>query len=123
DRVQLHLDVDPPVVAHLALPVAHLLAELIENATVFSDPSTSVVVSASEIPGGIRVTIADEGLGLTPAELADANHRLANPPVGELVGSQRLGFFVVGRLAGRLDARAMLRPGTPRGTVAVVDLP
>ncbi len=123
DRVALTLEVDPPVVAHLALATAHLVAELVENATVFSDPGNLVRVSAALVPGGVRVRIADEGLGMSHAELADANARLCDPPFGEIVGTQRLGFFVVGRLAKRLDATVRLVPGDLRGTVAVVDLP
>ena len=33
--------------AHLALPTAHLLAELLENATDFSDPGSEVVVATA----------------------------------------------------------------------------
>jgi hypothetical protein len=45
-----------------ALTVAHLLAELLENATHFSNPDTRVVVSASVTGHGVDVTVTDYGL-------------------------------------------------------------
>ena len=40
---------------------------------------------------------------MTDEELEEANDRIAEPPASEGIGSQRLGFFVVGRLAQRLE--------------------
>src|SRR6185312_4136859 len=60
---------------------------------------------------------------MTYDEITDANQRIANPPVTDVVGSSRLGFFVVGRLARKLDARVTLRAARDRGTVVVIDLP
>jgi hypothetical protein len=57
---------------------------------------------------------------MTPDELAAANQRIATPVVSELVGSQRLGFYVVGALARRLDAEVMLRHAPVRGTVVTI---
>jgi len=124
-RVRVELDVDPAVVAHLALPAAHLLAELLENATAFSDPGSTVVVRSTARDGGVRLTVTDHGLGMSPQDLDAGNARLADPAAADAVGSQRLGFFVVARLAGRLGAAVRLRPAPAgaQGTVAEVDLP
>jgi anti-sigma regulatory factor (Ser/Thr protein kinase) len=123
-RVALALTTDPAVAAHLALTVAHLLAELLDNACIFSDPSTTVVVSATATPDGVRVVITDEGRGMTDDELAEAQARIEEPPSTEALGSRRLGFFVVGLLARRLDVEVALRPGAEgHGLVALVDLP
>ncbi|NAZ82953.1 hypothetical protein GTR02_14130, partial [Kineococcus sp. R8] len=103
DRIDLSLRVDPPVTGHLALTVAHLVAELLENATSFSDPGSRVVVSTSEDARGVVVEIADSGLGMDPDEIEHAQQRISGGRASEFVGAQRLGFFVVGRLAGRLD--------------------
>ncbi|WP_460434843.1 sensor histidine kinase, partial [Angustibacter speluncae] len=124
ERVDLAQHVDPPMVGHAALIAAHLLAELLENSTAFSDPGSRVLVSTEAGPLGVRVTITDEGLGMSPEELAEFNDRIQNPPVSEVVGAQRLGFYVVGRLANRLEAVVTLAPGRDeRGTVVTVDLP
>ena len=122
-RVSLSLAADPPVYAHLALPIAHLLAELLENATNFSDPGSTVVVMASATQQGVRMTVADDGLGIPAEELLEINARIDEPPTAEALSSQRLGFFVVGRLAQRLDAKVTLTSGRARGTAVLIDLP
>lgn len=123
DRVDLALQADPPMVGHVALTTAHLLAELLENATQFSNPDTRVIASTAFSSRGVRITITDLGLGMTWDEINEANQRIASPPATEVVGSQRLGFYVVGRLSRRLDAAVELKPGRAQGTVVTIDLP
>ncbi|MGL5857576.1 MAG: nitrate- and nitrite sensing domain-containing protein [Angustibacter sp.] len=123
DRVDLALQADPPLVGHIALTAAHLVAELLENATQFSNPDTRVVVATSLVPTGVQITVTDQGLGMTWDEITEANERIAHPPTTDVVGSQRLGFYVVGRLARRLDATVELQPGRNQGTVVAIVLP
>ena len=123
DRIDLSMSEDPEVSGRHALTVAHLLAELLENATHFSNPETRVVVSASVTGQGVDVTVTDYGLGMSEADVADANEKIAHPPVAEIAVSQRLGLFVVGRLATRLGATVRLRRGRAAGTVVAVSLP
>jgi len=122
-RVDLTLYADPEVTGLRALSVAHLLAELLDNATQFSDPQTRVRVSASFDGESVIVDVYDEGLGLTPEDLTDANHRLAAPPATEIAVTQRLGFNVVGRIARHLEIGVELNGRPAGGTVAVVTLP
>ncbi|MGW1212745.1 nitrate- and nitrite sensing domain-containing protein [Streptomyces sp. NPDC002499] len=114
-------EINGPAVTDLV----HLLAELMENATIFSSPQSKVRVTAAGLPDGMTmVEIHDEGIGLPPAELADLNHGLANPPTVGVSISQRMGLFVVGRLADRHGIRAQLRPSAAgTGTTALVMLP
>ncbi|MGW1199887.1 nitrate- and nitrite sensing domain-containing protein [Streptomyces sp. NPDC002536] len=105
--------------------LVHLLAELLENATTFSSPHTKVRVTATRLPDGrIMVEIHDKGIGLTPEDFADINHKLANPPTVDVAIAQRMGLFVVGRLATRHGIRVQLRPsGEQAGTTSLVMLP
>ena len=123
DRIDLSMVEDPDVSGRHALSVAHLLAELLENATHFSNPETRVVVSAAPTTAGMSVSITDYGLGMSDEELAEANENIADPPIAEIAVSQRLGLFVVGRLAKRLGASAELSRGRAAGTVVTVFLP
>src|SRR6266511_2225290 len=75
--------------------IIHLLAELLENATSFSPPGTSVRVAGQPAATGYVVEIEDRGLGMSDEELLDANQRLANPPVVDFAVSRMLGLFVV----------------------------
>ncbi|WP_239572284.1 nitrate- and nitrite sensing domain-containing protein [Streptomyces sp. G44] len=105
--------------------LVHLLAELLENATTFSSPQTKVRVTATRLPDGrVMVEIHDKGIGLTAEDFADINHKLANPPTVDAAISQRMGLFVVGRLADRHGIRVQLRPsGEQAGTTSLVMLP
>jgi signal transduction histidine kinase len=122
-RVQVSPETNPMVYAHLALPVAHLLAELLENATNFSEPGSTVVALSADTEDGVRITIVDDGLGIPPEELAEFNAVLEEPPAADTLSSQRLGLLVVSRLAQRLDARVTMTAGRSRGTSVLVDLP
>ena len=103
--------------------VIHLVAELIENATVYSPSHTTVHVRGEMVANGFVVEVEDRGLGLPPEILAEYNDRLANPPEFDLADSDRLGLFVVGRLAARHDIRVTLRPSPYGGTTAIVLIP
>nr|WP_078988769.1 nitrate- and nitrite sensing domain-containing protein [Streptomyces sp. WM6372] len=103
--------------------VTHLVAELLENATVFSPPHTAVQVHGERVANGFTLEIHDRGLGMNPEALLDANLRLAETPEFELSDTDRLGLFVVSRLAQRHDVKVVLQPSPYGGTTAVVFLP
>jgi signal transduction histidine kinase len=103
--------------------VIHLLAELIENATAFSPPPTEVVVRGEMVANGFAVEIVDRGIGLSSSELEELNERLVRPPEFDLADSDRLGLFVVARLAVRHGIRVTLQPSAYGGTTAVVLIP
>ncbi|NTW41155.1 MAG: sensor histidine kinase, partial [Cellulomonadaceae bacterium] len=124
ERVMLDLPVDPMMLGHTALPGAHLLAELLENATNFAEPGTPVHVSTGFDGTHVLVTVVDQGLGMSPEELADAHVKIRSTSAGEVLGAQRLGMFVVGRIAGRLGADVELSVAPSGiGTQATVRLP
>jgi signal transduction histidine kinase len=101
----------------------HLFAELIENATVFSPPSTRIEVRAERVGNGLAVEIEDRGLGLAEEELASINSRLASLAEFDLANSEQLGLFVVSRLAARHAVAVTLRRSAYGGTTAILLLP
>ncbi|MFG1921386.1 nitrate- and nitrite sensing domain-containing protein [Cryptosporangium sp. NPDC048952] len=103
--------------------VIHLLAELIENATSFSPPHTTVHVTGELVPAGFAIEIEDRGLGMPADQVEAVNQRLSEPPEFDLLQSERLGLFVVGQLARRHDIRVVLRGSPFGGTTAIVLLP
>ncbi|MBF8189530.1 nitrate- and nitrite sensing domain-containing protein [Nonomuraea sp. K274] len=123
ERVEV---LQPPPVALLGsvvTDVAHLMAELVENATLFSPPQTRVDVRSTSTPHGLRVEVEDRGLGLPRTELDELNDRLSKPPEFDLAQSARLGLFVVGRLAARHGIKVTLAPSPYGGLTAMVALP
>ena len=101
----------------------HLLAELIENATLFSPSSTRVEVRAGRVANGFAVEIDDRGLGVEPEQLAEINRQLTSPPDFDLANADRLGLFVGGKLAARHGVRVQLRTSPYGGTTAIVLMP
>ena len=124
ERVNLQLSSGVAVVGTSVNDVVHLIAELVENAISFSPRETKVIVSSNRIDGGgVMISVSDIGIGVTPEELAQANWRLANPPVVDVSVSRRMGLFVVGRLALRHGIRVQLRQQDSGGLTAMVLLP
>ncbi|MGW6944093.1 nitrate- and nitrite sensing domain-containing protein [Streptomyces xanthophaeus] len=125
ERIELSGVSEAEIHGQAVTDLVHLLAELLENATTFSSPQTKVRVNATRLPDGrVMVEIHDKGIGLTAEDFADINHKLANPPTVDAAISQRMGLFVVGRLADRHSIRVQLRPsGEAAGTTSLVMLP
>ncbi|RKN44798.1 nitrate- and nitrite sensing domain-containing protein [Streptomyces hoynatensis] len=103
--------------------LVHLVAELLENATVFSPPHTAVQVSGERVPHGFTLEIHDRGLGMTADALREANLRLAEVAEFEPSESDRVGLYVVSRLAQRHGLRVSLRESPYGGTTAVTLIP
>ncbi|MGW1883141.1 nitrate- and nitrite sensing domain-containing protein [Streptomyces sp. NPDC001970] len=125
ERIELTGVPESEIHGQAVTDLVHLLAELLENATTFSSPQTKVRVTATRLPDGrVMIEIHDKGIGLTAEDFADINHKLANPPTVDAAVSQRMGLFVVGRLADRHGVRVQLRPsGEQAGTTSLVMLP
>ncbi|MDG4794249.1 nitrate- and nitrite sensing domain-containing protein [Micromonospora sp. WMMD1082] len=109
----------PAIIGDLVLA----LAELMENATVFSPPHTRVLVSGELIETGVRLTVIDHGIGMTEARLADENARLTRRERLDLAPTEVLGLFVVGRLARRHGWAVGLSATPGGGVTATVQLP
>ena len=124
NRVALNVQPGIMVAGPAVSDIVHLLAEIIENATVFSPKETQVLVAAQELTsGGVLIQVSDSGVGISEARLIEMNYRLDNPPVIDASVSRHMGLFAVGRLAERHGVRVRLRAGNPQGVSAMVWLP
>ncbi|WP_344446137.1 sensor histidine kinase, partial [Kitasatospora nipponensis] len=103
--------------------VTHLIAELVENAAVFSPPQTQVTIQGEVVAHGFALEIDDRGLGLSEQAMAEINQRLEVEQPFDLADTDRLGLFVVTRLARRHGIRVSLRASPYGGTSAVVLIP
>ncbi|MFJ5773873.1 nitrate- and nitrite sensing domain-containing protein [Streptomyces sp. NPDC093094] len=122
-RVEVRQLPETSVAGAAVADLTHLLAELVENAAQFSPPHTRVRVTGEPVGNGYVVEIEDRGLGMGKETLAEANRRIAQSEALDLFDSDRLGLFVVSRLAARHSVRVHLRPSPYGGTTAVVLLP
>lgn len=122
ERVDL-VEMAPSVLQGRAVSdVAHLLAELLENATHFSPPSTRVTVRGARTGGSYQLMVSDHGIGMPPEQLEALNAVLRDPPVTGLALGRSLGCLVAARLAARHGITVRLRAGD-QGVTAYVVLP
>ncbi|MFN0091150.1 MAG: nitrate- and nitrite sensing domain-containing protein, partial [Acidimicrobiales bacterium] len=115
---------DVTVDSAVGVDLAHLLSELMENATQFSAPDTTVEVVGNRVKdGSYLLSVTDQGIGMTIDQLSDANQLLADPPLVGLAMTRSLGFTVVGRLAARLGVAVRLTTSPNGGVSALVAAP
>ncbi len=122
-RVAVLTQAEDAISGSAAADMIHLLAELIENATLFSPSGTAVEVRAGRVANGFAIEVDDRGLGIEPDQLTAINREMENPPDFDLANSDRLGLFVGGKLAARYGVRVSLRASPYGGTTAIVLLP
>lgn len=108
--------------------LVHILAELFDNALHFSPPDTAVTTDcARTIDGGLVIDIVDHGIGISPQDLGELNHRIASTPEVTPDTARHMGLFVVSDLAARHHISVTLTPTLDRtrdaGITASVHLP
>ncbi|MFE9836842.1 nitrate- and nitrite sensing domain-containing protein [Streptomyces sp. NPDC005551] len=122
-RVEVRRLAETSIAGAAVADLTHLLAELVENAAQFSPPHTRVRITGEPVGNGYAVEVEDRGLGMGKDTLAEANRRIEQSEALDLFDSDRLGLFVVSRLAARHDIKVHLRTSPYGGTTAVVLLP
>ncbi len=122
-RVSVLTAAEDAVVGPADADMIHLLAELIENATLYSPSGTRVEIRAGRVANGFAIEIDDRGLGIEPDQLREINQQLASPPDFDLADADRLGLFVGAKLAAKHGVRVSLRPSPYGGTSAITLLP
>ncbi len=125
-RVRLVPPIDGTLRGHAVADVIHLLAELVENATLFSAPQTQVLMRANLVTSGLAVEVEDRGLGMPVTEQSRMNALLADPDqvnVARLLADGRIGLFVVSQLAKRHGITVRLQTNIYGGVQAVLVVP
>lgn len=125
-RIEVHggqtLYAVPPAVEGLM----HAIAELLENATVFSPSRSQVVVTIREVGAGAVLEIDDAGLGMPPDVLHRAVGQLRDDDqdLARLGAVPRLGLACVGRWSRELGFNVELSGASAYGgTRAVTFVP
>ncbi|WNF30665.1 ATP-binding protein [Streptomyces sp. C11-1] len=125
-RVKLVPPIEGTLRGHAVADVIHLLAELVENATVFSAPHTQVLLRVQHVTAGLALEVEDRGLGMPDHEQKRMNALLSDPDqvnVAHLLQDGRIGLFVVSALARRHGIAVRLQSNIYGGTQAVLVLP
>lgn len=106
--------------------LVHVIAELLDNATFFSEPEKKVIVRmAMTRKKELAIQITDQGVGMSEDEIEAANARLADPPDLDVAVTRRMGLYVVARLAKRHNVIVRLRDNEDieGGLIARINVP
>ncbi|MDA3628720.1 ATP-binding protein [Saccharopolyspora sp. WRP15-2] len=125
-RVKVIPPVDGTLHGHAVADVIHLVAELVENATSFSEPDTQVTVSTQRVTAGLAIDIRDRGLGMSQADRRQLNELLANPGAvdrDERLKDGRIGLYVVAQIGQRHQVAVELENNMYGGTDAHIVIP
>ena len=94
--------------------IRQVFINVIDNAIKYSNPGSTITVSAEEVSGMIQVTITDNGVGISAADLPrvktkffKANHTRRGSGIGLAVADE-----IITMHGGRLDITSELNVGT-----------
>ncbi|WP_280317360.1 ATP-binding protein [Nocardia wallacei] len=111
ERVKLGATPRGAITEPAASDLAHLFAELLDNALRASPPETDVKFTFAQAHDqGLLIEVADRGIGMPPAEMAEINRRLESTAEVGPDTARHMGLFVVSRLAERHGLTVRLRP-------------
>ncbi|MEY9860007.1 hypothetical protein ABH935_005641 [Catenulispora sp. GAS73] len=125
-RVQVIPRAPGRIHGHAVSDVIHILSELVENATNYSNPTTKVTVGAHRVSAGLAIEINDHGIGMEPDQFRRLNTLLRDPSganVRDLLSQGRIGLSVVAKMAQRHGIAVELAPNVTGGTMALVVIP
>ncbi|MEU0964492.1 ATP-binding protein [Streptomyces sp. NPDC005917] len=126
-RIELHSICQVNIKGTSVEPLIHAAAELLDNATRYSPPSTKVHVTAVEVQSGVCIEIEDAGVSLNEEARTRLEGILEKAKQGKdiqvLGENPRLGLSVVGRLCTTYDMDVSLRASAYGGVRAVLIVP
>lgn len=126
-RIELHSICQVNIKGTSVEPIIHAAAELLDNATRYSPPSTKVHVTAVEVQSGVCIEIEDAGVVLNEEARGRLEGLLEKAKQGKdiqvLGENPRLGLSVVGRLCTTYNMDVSLRASAYGGVRAVLIVP
>ncbi|MDV9168618.1 ATP-binding protein [Streptomyces sp. W16] len=112
---------------HVGPDLTHLLAELVENATQFSDPASKVQMRAHRVARGLAVEVEDRvAIPMRPGDRERWNRLLADPgrvDMSDVVRAGQLGLRTAALIARRHGISVTLSENPTGGTTALVVVP
>jgi hypothetical protein len=125
-RIEVAIAPEVAVQGRAVSDLMHLIAELLDNATFFSEPEKKVTVRmAMTRKSELAIQITDRGVSMSEEEIEAANARLADPPDLDVGVTRRMGLYVVARLAKRHNIIVRLRDNEDieGGLIARINVP
>lgn len=123
-RVEWSVAPTLPALRSDPLKLSMILKNLVGNAIKFSERGT-VRIAAEPHDGGLKLTVADTGIGIEPQELPHLFQpfRQAHGARSRRAGGAGLGLYIVGRLVELLDGQVAVDSRAGVGTTFTVVIP
>jgi PAS domain S-box-containing protein len=125
ESVAIDIEVAPDLGAAAGAPdrIQQVLVNLLDNAAKYAGGPVTVRVEAAD--GFVRLTVADSGPGLTPAEQERVFEKFyrAGPQLTRTSGGTGLGLYISRELVRRMGGRLNVRSKPGEGTTFVLELP
>jgi PAS domain S-box-containing protein len=127
ENVDLRLLVPPdlPPISADADKLRQVLVNLVENAIKYSPDGGTVEVALATVPGRLRFSVRDEGLGVPAAEqsrIFEKFYRL-DPDLTRGVGGTGLGLYICREIVRRMDGRIWVDSQPGVGSTFSFELP
>jgi PAS domain S-box-containing protein len=105
--------------------VQQVLVNLIDNAAKYSPSGGNVVVSTERLDDAVRVSVADQGMGIAPAEQRRVFERFyrTDPNLTHAPAGTGLGLYICRELVQRMGGRIDVRSQRGTGSTFWFDLP
>ncbi|HSC51597.1 MAG TPA: ATP-binding protein [Gaiellaceae bacterium] len=105
--------------------IEQVLVNLIDNAIKYSPDGGEVVVTTAPSATGVRVEVADEGMGIPPAEQESVFEKFyrADPQHRSMPGGTGLGLYICRELVQRMGGTIGVRSAPGEGSTFWFDLP
>ena len=97
-------------------------ANLVENALRHTPPCTRITVSLAQMPGGLRLSVTDDGPGVPPADMPSLTHRFYRGERSRTTPGNGLGLSLVAAVAELHGGTLALSDARP-GLCASLELP
>ncbi len=120
--VKVTIEPDLPLVPCDPVLIEQVLVNLLENATKYGDPKGGLEVSAARVGTGVEITVADEGPGFVPEDLAKVFEKFYRGPKSTARGAG-LGLAIVRGAVAAHGGTVTARNRTPRGAEVRMVLP
>jgi PAS domain S-box-containing protein len=124
-RVTTECDPDLPMIRADAELLLRVLTNLVANATKYSPAGSTITIGLRAVPGAVELTVADQGIGIPPADRArifNRYHRVDRPEQAGVEGTG-LGLPIARQVAELHGGTIEVRSNQPTGSVFCLTLP
>ncbi len=123
ERIRVEIPEDLPPIWADPDRLERVLTNLLSNALKYSDPSTSVLVTAEGLPGEVKVSVSDQGIGISPEDLPHIFERYYRAKGARKAEGLGLGLYITRMLVEAMGGRIWAESQVGKGSTFSFTLP